>query len=257
MTKPSLGILGTGHLASYTVAGLRNADDQRSIFLSPRNAFIAKELAEKYNCKIAKNNQTVIDDAQIILLAVRPHEIDNLLCSLNFKSDQLIISAMAGITIEQLNAYPNLNGNTIVRTLPSVSAEVNSGPVPLFPDNGLAHDLLENLGMIIVLDNESSFDIATVHACTHGWVYFWLDEMVKWTVDQGIDPQQAQTMIKQTVQGAIDFSNNQQDSLDEIGNSIATPGTYTLAGLENLQSSHALENWKSSMQLVFDKLKQD
>jgi len=257
MENSSLGILGTGHLASYTVAGLRNAGDDRNVFVSPRNREVAKALSEKHDCTIAADNQSVINQSEIVLLSVRPHQLSDLLTGLKFNTDQLIISAIAGVTIEQLKTYPQLSSNTIVRTLPSVSAEVNSGSVPLFPDDNNAHKLLKSLGTIIILENESSFDIATVHACTHGWVYFWLDEMIKWTIDQGINPHQAQIMIKQTVQGAIDFSNHQQDSLDGIGNSIATSGTYTLAGLEKLRCNHSLEDWATAMQLVLDKLKKD
>ena len=75
----TLGILGTGHLASYTVAGLRNNSDNRKIIVSPRNSNTARALAESYHCEIAASNQDVVDRSACILLSVRPHQLDDLL----------------------------------------------------------------------------------------------------------------------------------------------------------------------------------
>ncbi len=255
MENPSIGILGTGHLASYTVAGLRNTGDGRTIFLSPRNVETSKQLAGKHNCIIASSNQNVVDQSEIILLAVRPHQVDKLLTDLEFKSSQLIISAIAGVTITQLKAYSNLTDNQMVRTLPSVSAEVNSGIVPLYPDHDLANQFLSTLGTVAVLDNEALFNVATTHTCMQGWIYFWLNEMVQWSVNQGLSQQQAQQMISETIKGALDLSNHTPLPLEKLGNSIATEGTYTLAGLDYLNSKQSLSEWQTAMQLVFEKLK--
>ena len=163
---------------------------------------------------------------------------------------------MAGVSIDQLKSYSNLKDLNIVRTLLNVSAEVNVGPVPLFPDDPQARKLLANLGTLITFEDESAFDVAIVQGCMHGWIYFWLDEMVNWTIEQGLSPQQAEEMVKQTVQGAIDLSDHKNASLNQIGSSIATDGTFTLSGLEALNSNHSLQAWPKSMQLVLEKLKQ-
>ena len=255
MTINTLGILGTGHLASYTVAGLRNKHDKLNIILSPRNHVTAKSLAENHRCDIANNNQDVINRSDCILLAVRPHQLDDLLDGLIFKPSMLIISAMAGVSIDQLISYSNLKNTILVRTLINASAEVNVGPVPVFPDNRQSSQLLANLGTLITFEDESAFDIAIVHGCMHGWVYFWLDEMVNWTIKQGLKPGQAEDMIKQTVIGAIDLSDSKNASLKQIGSSIATEGTYTLSGLQTLNNSNALTAWSRSMQSVLEKLK--
>lgn len=254
MKNPNLGILGTGHLARYTVAGLRKAGDQRSIFLSPRNAHTAKRVAEQHQCTVALSNQNVIEQSDVILLAVRPHQLDKLLTDLTFEQNQLVISAIAGVTIAELKTYPNLTKNQIVRTLPTVSAEVNTGIVPLYPNHPVAEQLLSALGSVTVLDDESLFNVATTHACMQGWIYFWLDEMVQWSIEQGLSEIQARQMITETVQGAIDLSNHTEGSLQELGTSIATDGTYTLAGLDYLRSKQSLFEWQRAMQLVFDKL---
>ena len=254
MTSTTLGILGTGHLASYTVAGLRNSSDTRKILLSPRNSQIAQKLSKKYRCQVADSNQQVVEQSTIILLAVRPHQLDGLLKDLHFEPSTLIISAIAGVSIDQLKSYSNLKNLKVVRTLLNVSAEVNVGPVPVYPDIPQASQLLGNLGTLIAFDQEKAFDIAVVHGCMHGWVYFWLDEMVNWTTAQGLDSAQAEKMIKQTVQGAIDLSNHKNASLNEIGSSIATEGTYTAAGLEKLNTGSAIKAWSGSMQSVMEEL---
>ena len=126
-----------------------------------------------------------------------------------------------------------------------MSAEVNKGPVPLYPDHPDAGWILAKLGTLITFENEAAFDIAIVHGCMHGWLYFWLDEMVDWTMKQGFEREQAEIMIKQTVQGAIDLSDYKQATLNQIGSSIATDGTFTLSGLQQLNDAGALKAWSS------------
>ena len=174
---------------------------------------------------------------------------------LKFQHQQIVISAIAGISIEQLSTYSNLNECELVRTLPGVSAEVNAGAVPQFPANDIAFDLLKGLGQVVVLDNESQFELACTFGCLHGWLYFWFDELVSWTHNSGMDPQQAKQMVLQTIQGAISFSDKSNASLTEIGNQIATPGTYTLKGLEQFKSNGAFELWSETLEQTLINLK--
>ena len=118
----TLGILGIGHLATYTVTGLRHSGDTRRIILSPRNVENAQHLASNFDCEVAQSNQAVIDQADMILLAVRPFQLDDLLADLHFLKHKIVISAVAGVSLTQLNAKAVLP-ERLALILPAVAAE--------------------------------------------------------------------------------------------------------------------------------------
>lgn len=246
-----LGILGVGHLASYVVQGLRHSGDQRRIVLSPRNALVAADLAQRFDCEVAPSNQAVIDVADVLMLAVRPGQYESMLSGLAFVPGQLVISVMAGVSLAQLKAQANLRDATLVRSLPVQCAAVGAGPVPVFPGHGCAQSLLSQLGSVVVLSSEQQFETASTIGCMHGWVYPWLQEMTAWAQAQGLDAAVAQELTLAAVSGAIAYSGEQGvGSMQRIGEGIAGEGTYTLAGLGVLQQGQGLGAWTEAMQSV-------
>ncbi|WP_370277563.1 NAD(P)-binding domain-containing protein [Pontibacterium sp.] len=256
MDSATLGILGVGHLASYTVKGLRHSSDNRNIILSPRGAKIAKELANSCNCEIAPDNQAVIDRSDLILLAVRPDALPDLIDGLKFKPNQTVISALAGVTMDQLKSYPELQQCELVRVMPSTSAEVCSGPIPLYPANPVVEALFGQLGTAVQLESEELFDVALSHACLHGWSYFLIQQLIDWSCAQGMDETTARKMVAHSISSAVDFAEaNPEQSYGEIGRSIATEGTFTLQGVEAIRTTGGLDSWQAAMELIAQKAK--
>ncbi|MBB1488507.1 NAD(P)-binding domain-containing protein [Oceanospirillum sediminis] len=253
MNYQTFGVLGVGHLASYTIKGLRNSGDLRRIILSPRGARTAAELSESCNCHIAIDNQSVIDQSDIVLLAVRPDGLEDLLQDLSFKPDQLVISAIAGVSLDQLRQFPPLQSSQLVRVIPSTSAEVCSGPVPLYPANPVAEQLFNQIGNVVPLPSEDLFDISLSHACLHGWSYFLIQQLIDWSCAQGMDADTARKMVAYSISSAVDFAEAQPElSYGDIGRAIATEGTFTQRGISRIEASGGLQSWVDAMQSMID-----
>ncbi len=255
-TYPSLGILGVGHLASYTVQGLRHAGDTRDIMLSPRGAAQSAKLAKAFNCKIASNNQEVIDHSDMILLAVRPFQADALLAECDFASasDKVVISAMAGIDMDELRAKAELP-EQLALMLPTVAAENAQGFVPVHPPIKPALDLANNLGKAIAFDDESQFDLAATHAVLHGWLYRFFAEQISWLEQQGLDPKLARDMVLHNILGAAHYAlGRPAQSTQDLCDEIARDGTYTKLGIDQLEADGAFAKWHEALDLVKNKL---
>jgi pyrroline-5-carboxylate reductase len=247
--KKQLGILGVGHLASYVVAGLRNAGDQRTILLSPRGIQRSAALKAQHNCEVAPDNQSVIDNSYLILLSVRPAQMREILTPLIFTAEHVVISCLAGVSLSDLE--PLVKPAKVIRTLPLACAEVGKGAIPLYPSNESAAELLKQLGEVITLDNEDHFELASVAACMNGWMYRFFAELTDWYTAKGLDSAQARNLVVQSVLGAAELAANKTDwPLTQISDSIATEGTYTKTGLDNLLSADAFKAWADASDLV-------
>ncbi len=97
-----LGVIGTGHFASYFIAALRRGGYEGDIVLSPRSTSVAVRVARDHQCRVAASNNEVLDNADVILLSVRPEHAEEALKPLNCGVQHTVLSAMAGIQVSQL-----------------------------------------------------------------------------------------------------------------------------------------------------------
>jgi pyrroline-5-carboxylate reductase len=250
----TLGIIGTGALARYCVAGLRNAGGKRRILLSPRNAQIAAELARDFACEVMADNRAVADGAEIVLLATRPAVAESALGELALRDDQLLISVVAGLPLTRLR---ELAANPrIVRSMPLCCAEVNAGAMPLWPEEAQARALLSQLGEVIAVNDEQQFELAFVASCANGWFHRLFAELEDWLCEAGFERARARRLALQAAHGASSLDLARPDiGPRERAELIATPGTYTREGLDTMLNAGASDALREAFDLIRTRIK--
>lgn len=248
-----LGILGVGDLTDKLVRGLRRSGYDGDILLSPRNAEQAALLAAECDCRILDSNQAVVDGADTVVIGIRPCALDELAAQVSFRQGQHLVSLMAGISLEQLSrAFPDAE---CVRVMLSYAALFNQSTVVICPPHPFTEQLLQPLGQRVVLDDEASFELATVAACMNGWFYFLLHDLQQWLSEKGLSANDARTLVLGNLQDCIARAQyHPEQSLSALGQSIATPGTFTYAGLEVLMHQPASATWGAACEVVLDAL---
>ena len=93
----NLGFIGTGSIVTDVITGIcKSKISYKNIFISPRNKKKSQYLKKKFKkIIIAKDNQAVIDNADLIFLGVLPKVGESILAKLNFKKKQTVISFMS------------------------------------------------------------------------------------------------------------------------------------------------------------------
>lgn len=250
----TIGFLGVGHLASYTIAALRSGGHAGDIVLSPRNAAVAERLSRDHVCEVLSSNQDVVDSAGIVVLSVRPQQLTVLLDGLRFRDDQTVLSAVAATSLDDLRAYSNLP-ETIVRFMPSSFIEAGDAIFPLFPRNEVLEELLGALGSVVTFETETQFELAMIASCAYAWVYDIADELSDWFASAGWPADMARDMTLRHIRGATTYAlANPASSLAEISAGIATEGTFTKLGLEHLRDAGAISAWSEALDLLRSKL---
>ncbi|KKJ77006.1 hypothetical protein WH95_10085 [Kiloniella litopenaei] len=253
--NPILGILGVGYFASYFITSLRNGGYEGTIYLSPRNAQTAKRLSEEHRCLIAQNNQDVIDKSDIILISVRPEQLSDLLGQLSFRNDQIVISAVAGKTIDEHFTIADNLPPTLIRMIPVCSIEAGEGVVPIFPSNAEVEKLANYTGTPISFDSEHDFDLALTTSCMNGWLYEFFGTMTDWLEKKGLSQDKARKVILHNIRGATAYALQKDDQkLADITREIATEGTFTLEGLNLLKKQQGFTAWDQALDHVHKKL---
>lgn len=250
----TIGFIGTGALALYTIKGVRGGGYRGPILLSPRNREKAEHLAINYDCEVQPDNQSVVANSDYIVIATRPADCLETLSSLEFKANQTLISVVAGIEIEQLrSAVPA--ALAIVRAMPVSSAEANASPTLIYPDNAFVSHFFNCCGTSIVTDEEAYFNQGSVLACVYCWFFSLYQELIEATQGPELPAELSGQLVMGMARGAAELALvNKETSPAEIASGIATEGTYSKLGLDLLEQKAAFGPWREACKLLQKKL---
>ena len=101
--KQTIGFLGAGRMATALAGGMVKAKliTPRALFAADVVAAAAKAFAKATGGKALKKNSDVLQKAMVIVIAVKPHQVEELLGSLvdDVPPKHLFISIATGVTI--------------------------------------------------------------------------------------------------------------------------------------------------------------
>lgn len=255
MKNPTLGVLGTGDFAAYFIAALRKGGYSARIVLSPHSPTKASAIAKKYDCEVADDESQLMADVDWILLAVRPEQLPAAMSKLNIGAHQVLISAVAGLTVATLRGAVG-NSVRIVRIMPSSYIEsINEGLIPTFPKCPEVESVLAMAGRVLIFDEEDQFELAMLGACLSGWMYRFVSSLEDWFWRHGLSQKQAREVVTGNMLGAAGSAQIATDlSLSDISDQIATPGTYTRLGLDHLLENEVSSPWLGALDEVYNRL---
>jgi pyrroline-5-carboxylate reductase len=255
MTTPVIGVIGTGDFSAYLIAALRKGGHSGRILLSPHNPTKARALAARHDCTVATDDAGLTRDADWVLLAVRPEQVDSALSTLTLRPGQTLISAVAGVTTTALRTALS-EDIQVVRFMPSSYIEaIDDGLVPMFPANSEVEAVLAAAGKVVVLNSEHQIELAMIGACLAGWMYCFIAEFENWFLARGLGSKQARALAAGNIAGAATYAAARQDvSLDAISDAIATPGTFTRTGLDHLARTRAAAPWLEALEIIHSDL---
>ncbi len=248
-----LGVLGSGDLIEKMVCGLLQHHTDLHVFLSPSSQAKSQILACHSACYNLPTHQAVVDASDLILLGTPPAQLVNLANEISLKPDQKLISLISGVSLADLSDL--FNTSTCFRASASYSAEINHSTISLFPFSSCVSELLYPLGRLITLENEHSFELATIGSYLNGWFYFLLHDLQHWLHEKGLPDKQAKELVLNHLEDCIAYSRHHETlPLLHLGQTIASDGTFAAQGLEMLQLHQANAAWSAACEVVFDAL---
>jgi pyrroline-5-carboxylate reductase len=179
----TIAFIGGGNMASAILGGLiENGYDSQSIFVSDPSQEKLDKLAKQFNINTNSNNETVIAQADVVILAVKPQVMQQVIAPLKSTLDKkkpLIISVAAGISLESLSAWTS-SDLSIVRCMPNTPALVQQGASGLLANKNvsnsekeLTNSILSAVGISVWVNSERELDAVTALSGS-GPAYFFL-----------------------------------------------------------------------------------
>lgn len=253
-----IGFIGAGHITRYMLEGFANAGTRLEIVLAAPSPEKLSDLPRHFetclDITVSGNNQDAVSTADLVILAVRPGDLEKAVNGLSFTNGQTVASVVAGAALEKLSAL--VHPARPVRVLPISCAAVNKSPVLVYPDHPEVTGLFSLLGQVHALADEAPFTPGTaLVGAFYAWMFLLMDEICTWSENQGFDPRTARELVLETIEGACAMARFQDRmSLGRIWDTLATPGGISEYGAGILHRQGAIRAWSDTLESVTQKM---
>jgi pyrroline-5-carboxylate reductase len=250
-----LGFVGTGTITAAIVTGLcLDTDFDVPITVSPRNAVVASELAQRFgHVHVARSNQDVLDRSRIVFLAVRPQIADDVIHDLKFRTDHHVISLIATYSLERISALVAPAGDCVC-AVPQPTVAARAGPTVQFPPDALTASLFKRLGPVVEVDSEVEFRALFAATSAMAAHFAWLDAMTAWLVRHAIDPSRARAYVASMFQGLGGVPISSAKTFDELSQEFKTRGGLNEQFAGHLAERHVFESCATGLDAIFERL---
>jgi pyrroline-5-carboxylate reductase len=242
----SITFIGAGNMASSIIGGLvAKGFDAQSITASDPFQQSLDRLREIAPVNITSDNDSAIDGADIVVLAVKPQIMKDVAAAITpaiQRNKPLIISIAAGIEMQSLDQW--LGGDlAIVRCMPNTPALVQTGATGLFANSAvsdnqrqLASDILQAIGLAIWVDSEAKLDAVTAVSGSGPAYFFLLMEAMQAAGEQlGLSVEEAKQLTLQTALGAAKMALGSDVDAAELRRRVTSPNGTTEAAINSMQ----------------------
>jgi pyrroline-5-carboxylate reductase len=200
-----------------------------------------------------------VPKADIIFVAVKPHHAEELFKKINplAKTDQIIISIMAGVT---LDAIKNLSGvRKVIRAMPNLPAKVGLGLTSYVSSPEVSRielltveSLLNTTGKSIRVNNENLIDASTgISGSGPAYVFYFMQSMMEAALQMGFSTNESKLLVSQTFTGAIELFNQSNLSPNSWMEKVASKGGTTQAALDSMDGNNVNELIKEAAFAAF------
>jgi pyrroline-5-carboxylate reductase len=244
MENKKIAIIGCGNLGLSIVKGLLANKN-----INPSNIIVTKRNIETISylkdsgVNVTVNNSEAIRNSEIIILALKPYTILDILGELKDDFDinkHVLVSLATGVSIEQLQTTID-SDLPIYRAMPNTAADVSES-ITCLCSNSTNNEqtkevkqIFDLIGSTIII-NETLMDSATVlGACGIAFVLRFIRAMVQGGIQIGFDSKTASEIVNQVVKGAaellIERGNHPEHEIDKV----TTPKGCTIKGLNEME----------------------
>ena len=236
----NITFIGGGNMAQALIGGLVARGMPKTRIMVSDPVYQIQELLQQQDIKTTDNNIEAIASADIIVLAIKPQMLAQVLAPLAAHiKDQLIVSIVAGAPIKLISKL--LGGyERIVRVMPNTPALVQCGAHGAYAseevsteDRELAGKVLAATGLVIWVDAEKKIDAVTALSGSGPAYFFYLMEsMIQAGKNLGLDEKTASALTLQTALGAAQMAITSEHTPAQLRRNVTSPNGTTQAAIE-------------------------
>ena len=240
--KYKLGFIGAGNMAWAIACGVVKAGlyDGSELIGSDIAAKRRDLFDEKLKAAAVDDNRQIVQEAQTVILAVKPQQAPAVLEPLAglLGPEQLIVSIMAGVATSAIEKILGADV-AVVRVMPNLALSVGAGMTAICPgarasnnDVGLVEKVFRACGETVVVDEEQMDAVTAVSGSGPAYFFYFVEAIIEAAKEVGLSAEQAELLAKQTCLGAGQVLLARREEPAELRRQVTSKGGTTEAALE-------------------------
>lgn len=216
----------------------------------------AAALATEVGGMVAADNGELAADADLLVLAIKPAELDIVASDLGERRKP-VLSLLGATSLAKLTEA--LPGTPVARVMPNLPVEVRRGVLCYARGESVTDEadeeirgLLSILGEVIVLDDDLIDAATAVMGCSPAYVAQLAKTLTEAAVERGIEPAEARRMVEGAIAGTAELLEHREAA--ELRDAVASPGGSTEKGLEALDGGGFSEALRSAVDASLEKM---
>jgi len=252
-----IGFIGAGNMGQAMIGALLKSQCSASseLFVCDVIQKPTDSLRKNYNINVLSNNKMLVETCDVIIFAVKPQSIEQVLSDLKASSafsklsdKKIFISIAAGTPIRKFENYiygdledAQKKQMPILRAMPNTPALVLSGMSGICANGNattedieLATRILSSMGKVIQCQESDMDAVTAVSGSGPAYCFYLAEAMIEAAESLGISKENAAEMTASTLKGAMILLENQSISAKELRQKVTSPGGTTEAAIKVL-----------------------
>jgi pyrroline-5-carboxylate reductase len=244
--KQNLAIIGVGKMGDTLISSLINnqvvTPDQICGTTSREDT--ALKVQEKYQIHAGIDNQKAVSRSDIIILAVKPQMIPQVLLPIipSLNDHKILISIAAAISTGFIEGQLN-KSIPVIRAMPNTASLVNEGMTVLCPGQfvkkehlDLALKIFKSIGEVEVIQKEGLMDVVTaLSGSGPAYSYMVIESLTDGGVRMGLPRELARKLAAQSILGGAKMVLETGLHPALLKDEVTTPAGVTIDGLMELE----------------------
>ncbi len=244
------GFIGAGTMAEAIVNGMIAGGlcSGSEIVMSNRSIGKLEHMKETYGVATTVDNNLVMQQAEYIILAVKPQQFAAVCDGLTMKPGtmQVIISIMAGKTIGSVKKQ--LGSCTVFRVMPNTPAKIGWGMTGATAEASATEEqrlvvqrMFETLGKVAFVEESHMDALGAVSGCGPAYMYQILEALADGAVLAGLPRNLAYELAAQTMAGSAMMVLETGEHPGVLKDQVTSPGGTTIRGIKAMEE-HGVRN---------------
>lgn len=240
-----IAFIGAGNMGEALIKGLLQAGHVRpeQMIATDIRTDRLEAIHKAYRIEALTSNRDAASKAQILLLAVKPQVMDEVLTGLRgaIKEYHLLLSVAAGIRTSFIEASFS-QPIRVVRIMPNTPALLLAGASAISPgrhateeDLKIAREIFEAVGRVVQVEEKAMDAVTGLSGSGPAYIFVLIEALSDAGVHMGLSREVATLLAAQTVLGAARMVLETGEHPAKLKDMVTSPGGTTAAGLHVLE----------------------
>ncbi|MEW5758207.1 MAG: pyrroline-5-carboxylate reductase [Candidatus Omnitrophota bacterium] len=261
MKNKKIGIIGCGNMGEALINQAKSAKRKAQNFIfSEKDKKRIEFIEKKYNLAGFRDNKELLKQADVIILAVKPQDINNILSEIrNSKLEikkKIFISIVAGITTKHIEDMIGIEPR-VIRVMPNLPCTIKKGVSAVClgsyakeTDFKIAEKIFSNIGVVVKVSEDKINAITAVSGSGPAYFYYFIEALFEGALELGLGVDLAGQLILETAAGSIELLKERRECPKDLRKKITSKSGTTEAAISILNINEVKDTIKNALLLA-------